>query len=293
MQEYLNENTLYATVAMYLEESSGLALVVEGAHDRLALKHHCSPELLLIEGIGGKMQVLDTARLAIQRSLQRAKFLVDRDFDAFGLQNQQLPSNVLISDTHDLFTDVLLGDKDILPRVVEVHANSSERRPNAIALNSSQVDTLIKYAGQLACDLASVRIVDKRRGLSLDFKRFSFGGLDENQLNAEAIGKEVLKRSQYHNANADQVVQDIIETREEIESLPIPCFGDHDFLGALAKSLKLHGTAISSENLRKGLILAMTCKSISGTDWFQEVQDWSALNGKSGFKCEIGRAAAA
>lgn len=293
MQEFLNEHTLYATVEMYLRENSGLALVVEGAHDHLALKAHCSPDLTLIEGTGGKPQVLKAAKLAVRRSLERARFLVDQDFDAFGSQNHHHPSNVSVSDTHDFFTDVILGDPDILPRVVEVHTNSFKRGPNAISVSSAQVDVLIKKAASLASDLAAVRIVNGRLDLSLDFKRFSFGSLNDSKLNIESIGREVLLRSQYRLPNGEQVLNEIYKTRAQIKGLSQPCYGDHDFLDALARLLKMHDIAVSSANLRNGLILAMTCKSICMSDWFQEVQQWSANNGRQGFNCDFEKVLAA
>src|SRR5699024_2336456 len=235
MQEYLNGDTLYATVAMTLSEISGLALVVEGAHDHLTLDDHCSSELQLIEGVGGKMNVLRAAVLANERSLRRARFLVDRDFDSFGSGGAVYGENVHVSDTHDLFTDAILNDTNLLPRIIKVHTSSLDRRPTSTTKDPELVETLSQKAQSLASDLAAVRVVDKRRGLSLDFKRFSFGSLDENEFNEIDIGRIVLERSQYSGGVVDGILQDIQETRREISMLPRPCYGDHDYLNALAR----------------------------------------------------------
>lgn len=293
MQEYLNENTLFATVAMTLSEISGLALVVEGAHDHLTLDEHCSSDLHLIAGVGGKMNILRAAALASERSLGRARFLVDRDFDSFENESILYGENVHVSDSHDLFTDAILNDTNLVPKIVKVHTNALDGRLTCTAKNPAMVETLIRKAKSLASDLASVHVVDKRRGLSLDFKRFSFWGLDEDEFNEIAIGKIVLERSKYSEGDVDEILQDFQATRSEIEMLPRPCFGDHDFLNALSRVLKLHNVSIKSVNLHKGLILAITCRSFNSTSWFREIQEWCALKGKQGFNCDIGEAIAA
>lgn len=52
MQEHLNENTLFNTVAMLLKDVYDRVLVVEGPDDHLLLKRHVPASLTIQECLG-------------------------------------------------------------------------------------------------------------------------------------------------------------------------------------------------------------------------------------------------
>ena len=292
MQEYLNENTLYATLAMYLSESDSLLLVVEGPDDHLMLKNHCSPELRLIAGTGGRGQVLRTAELALKRNLRRVRFLVDRDYDHFTETACINLENVFVSEEHDCFLDVSTSEPALLTRVIEVHTASARRRPG-MGGSIPDPEQIRADSIALAAHLVAVRVVDARRNLSLDFKKFSFGGLNVSQFDVSAIAEIILTRSEYSGDDAEEIIKEAIQTHAEVTALPQVPVGDHDLFSAVARILKRFKVAVSDDVLQRGFILAVSCSALSRTRWFRSIQDWCASESRVGFTCQSDTALAA
>lgn len=285
MQEHLNANTLFATVAMYLGENKDLVLVVEGDDDHLTLKDHCGPDLRLIPGTGGKTQVLRTAELAIERGLDRARFLVDKDYDSFAEEPEGKLENVFYSKHHDCFMDLVVYDNSLVAKLIDVHTASARRRPGA-SHPIPNVENFYQEATDLASHLAAVRIVDRRMRLELDFKKFSFGGLKVRDFGARAVAEIMLSRSHNIKNELSEILDAVEATRQEIAQLEHPPFGDHDFFSALARVLRRHKIAVSDQELHRGFVLVVRCASIAETPWFREIQDWCASSDKSGFDCK-------
>lgn len=283
MQEFLNENTLFATLAMFSPDSQHMVLVVEGDDDHLTLKSHCSEDLILIPGIGGKPQVLKAAALAQQEGLRRVRFLVDSDYDMFLDDLQRELDNVLYSETHDCFTDIIYGNELILPRLVEVHAASARRRPESESVPTCEM--LCDEAITLATKLAAVRIVDARESLCLNFKGFSFYELNVSDPDLQTIAQKILTRSTLKLDEPQEFFDEVERTYAEIANHEKKPFGDHDLLAAVARTLKRHQITVSDRELRRGLILSVSCDAILRTRWFHEIQDWCAASLQTGFSC--------
>ncbi len=287
MKEHLNENTLYATVAMLVSDGKPLILVVEGPDDHLMLKDHCSDDLFLLEGTGGREQILRTAALARQRHLERVRFLVDRDYDDYGESGWLGQSNVFVSRGHDCFLDIVIADPRLLHKVVEVHSASATRRPSASGSRAMPApESVVVDAIELALNLAAVRIVAARRGLNLTFASFAFGPLKASEFNARSIANTVLVRSAYCDDH-EVILDESAEVHEEISSLPVPPIGDHDLFAALARILSTYDVKISDKTLQRTFIAiaAMTCDAVMKTSWYEEIKDWSSSHGYMGLDC--------
>lgn len=284
MKEYLNENTLYNTLAMYLAEGNGLLLVVEGPYDHLMLKEHCSPDMMMIPGTGGKGQLLRTAELSAKRDLKGVRFLVDRDYDDFNELESIDLDNVFISEGHDCFIDVLTSDPALLNRVIDVETASARRRPELgdAVPNPSEIQT---EAIALASHLAALRIVDARRNLNLNFKKFSFGALKIEEFDVEIITEMVLVRSGYIGLDSIEIIKEAVQAYLEVWNLPRVLIGDHDLFSALSRILKKFEVRVAADTLHKGVILAVSCTALRGTGWFQKIQEWCAHNDRVGFAC--------
>lgn len=285
MREYLNEDTLFATIAMYLSESDALVLVVEGDDDHLTLKDHCSPDLRLIPGTGGKLQILKTAELARKRALPRVRFLVDRDYDSYSDEPVEFLENVFVSETHDFFVDIITSDTNLLSRLIDVHTASARRRPTKGARIPAS-EKIRQDAFALASLLAATRIVDRRRRLCLDFKRFSFANLKANEADPRTVAEKVLSRTLHEEDSVPEILEEVERTHEEIQLLPQPPIGDHDFFAALASVLKRFNITVRRDELQRGFILSITCNSLAGTRWFHDIQKWCAAVDRTGFNCE-------
>ena len=172
MKEFLNEDTLFNTIAMCLADCDSLILVVEGPDDLLLVRPHCTHEVMVIPSTGGRQQALQSARLAARRGLRGVRFLIDRDYEDFRDPSEQIPGNVVISTSHDCFIDLLASNPGLLQRIIEVETDSARRRPNVTGIPGSQ--ELRDAAILLASYLAAVRIVDAKRNLGLNFQKFSF-----------------------------------------------------------------------------------------------------------------------
>ncbi|MBB5748037.1 DUF4435 domain-containing protein [Micrococcus sp. TA1] len=282
MREYLNENTLFNTVAMTLGVSSQLLLIVEGPDDHLLLKRFTTSHLRLLAATGGREQVLGAARLAQSRGLKRSGYLVDRDYDDFTGETSTQLDNVFVSDHHDCFVDLLAVDPKLLKWVIDVHTASARRR-GGNARPVPDVEVIEAEAFTLASFLSAVRIVDAMRSLNLDFKRFSFGGLKVNEFDVSKIAHIVLSRSRYSAEDYELIVSEATRMHAHISGLPHLPVGDHDLFEALAKVLSRYGVKVSDDNLQRGYILAATYNTVSGTGWFREIQMWCGEFGKRGF----------
>lgn len=292
MKEYLNENTLYNTLAMYLAETNSLILVVEGPDDHLMLKEHASSDLVLMAGTGGRGQALRAAELSVKRGLKNVRFLVDRDYDDFRDVETIELENVFVSDGHDCFIDVLANDPGLLNRVIDVETASARRRPGASSTIPSPSE-IQSEAIALASHLVAVRVLDARRSLGLNFRKFSFGELKIRNTNVQIVTKMVLVRSGYDESNSTQIISEAADVHLEVCGLPVLPVGDHDLFSALARVLKHFKVSVSSDALQRGVILAVSCTALSHTGWFRQVQDWCAHNGRVGFDCMSGNALAA
>ncbi|WP_182170774.1 hypothetical protein [Flaviflexus equikiangi] len=285
MKEYLNENTLFNTVAMFLDESEDLLLVLEGPDDHLLLREFCTPQLNLMTATGGRSQVLSTAKLASDRGLFRARFLVDQDYDRFSGSTLTNLKNVFISDHHDCFLDLIHTDSSLLRRVIDVHCDSTRRRDD-LAVTIPEPEIIEQEAFGLASMLAASRIVDARRELCLDFKRFRFGSLLVDEFDVGKIAEIVLTRSQYENDDRAEFVTDAISTHSEVVQMQHSPVGDHDLFSALARVMKQYNVHVSDDILQRSYILKVTCLALSKTGWYQRIQQWCESHGRTGFTCE-------
>lgn len=285
MREYLNENTLFNTVAMFLEESQGLLLVVEGPDDHLLLRGSCTPQLQLLTATGGRHQVLSTAQLALDRGIRRARFLVDQDYDRYNGSAETHLDNVLVSDHHDCFIDLMCADRSLLHRVIEVHCDPVRRRPDE-TVDTPDPAHIEGEAFRLASKLAAIRIVDARRRLLLDFKRFKFGGLPVDDFEVSRIAEIVLTRSQYVHDDRADVIADAVSTHAEIAGMQHSPVGDHDLFAALARVMQQYDVHERDASLQRSFILAVGCNSLMQTSWCKEIQQWCKSYGESGFTCD-------
>lgn len=293
MREHLNENTLFATIAMYIKESSSLLLVVEGDDDHLALKEHCSDDLHLMAAVGGREQVLRTATLASDRELKGVRFLVDRDYDTFTGSTVTKLDNVWVSTRHDIFMDLVTNDPAILRRVIEVHTAPARRRQDVPRPRVPEPGAIEAEAMALAALLAAVRIVNAQRRLDLDFKRFSFFNLKVSEFDVGVIAEMLIIRSGYDtDGHADVIAQSVTVHAEIAKHQDLPV-GDHDLFAALARVLKRFDVSISDHVLQRSFIVGISCTALMAADWFAKVQAWCAMNSRTGFSCESGGAVAA
>lgn len=285
MREFLNENTLFATIAMYVQESGSLLLVVEGDDDHLVLKTHVSTDLDLLPGTGGRGQVLRAANLAVRRGLKGVLFLVDRDYDDYTGSTATALENVLVSTHHDLFTDLEACDPELMNRVIDLHTAPARRRPGAQPPDIPEPMQIRDDAFGLAAHLAAVRVVDAEKGLNLDFKRFSFGSLREDEFNVRSIATTLLDRCRHVDTGGVDVMAEAVEARSRIPQDAVPV-GDHDLFAALSRVLKNFNIFDTADSLQRTFIAAVSCFAISSTAWFHEIQAWSARNNRNGFTCE-------
>lgn len=285
MRELLNENTLFATVALYSQDSSSLLLVVEGPHDKLALKDHCAPDLEIMVSPGGREVMLRAAGLASDRNIKGVRFLVDSDYDIFRRNASSKQTNVFYTENHDVFMDIFANDRMLLRRVIDVHYDVVQRRGQreATILQPKDIEESAIY---LAACLASVRIAAARIDLPLDFKCFSFGNLKDSEFNVEAMARIVLNRNRCTGDQAELVIEQSIEIMREILLKAVNFIGDHDLFFAVSKILSKQKVSVNAKLLQKSFILSIRCISLNTISWYKEIETWCRLNGRSAFNCQ-------
>jgi hypothetical protein len=286
VKEWLNENTLFNTVAMFASETSSLVLVVEGDDDYFVLSRHSSSNLAVLAGVGGRENVLRAAGLARERDLgQQVRFLVDKDYDDF-LEGDGLNfPNVFVSQAHDFFMDLLIAEESIAHLVIDAHARTQRRGAQKKKRRPAPgADLILRDAMGLAVLLSAVRITNERCGLGLEFDRFAFGSLKESEFTVEAIADIVMTRSSFVGDRA-AVQKQSTEVLEEIEVRAHTVVGDHDLFKALARVLKRFEVSVSHENLMNSFLAGVSCVVLAATHCFELIQSWCAENGRVAFDC--------
>lgn len=284
MREYLSAETLFNTVAMVIKESSALLLVAEGDDDHFVLKRHVSEDLSVIAGIGGREHVLRAAAIARRRNLRGVKFLVDRDIDDY-CGKDSAADNVVVSDRHDIMTDLLFSS-GMTHRVVEIHirAVSRQSKPGTVLLPTTE--EIVDSAIELATLVAATRIASARDALSLDFARFSFGALSENQFTLGAVTDILLERNQREDV-ATAFSEASASALEELKLSRESVVGDHDLFRALARVLKVHGVHVADRSLFNSFLAGVNCAVLLTTNWLTEIESWCNSNSRRGFTCYL------
>ncbi len=281
MKEFLNENTLFSTILM-LNESNLPLLVVEGEYDQLLLKKHCTENLKILSGTGGKKQVLCTASLAREKNFKNVHFLVDRDYDNFSSECSYFSYyNVHYSDSHDIFMDLITNDWKNFQYLLEVVAKRDNENLNDF--ESSNLDDIKNEAISLAACLAVVRILNAKFDLGFNFKRFSFYKFDTKaNFDINTIEK-ILKY--FENENLDNLIIDSRKIYDEVIESVEHVIGDHDLFEAIARGFKLSKISIKANYIQKTFIFGVSCLSIVNTTWYSEIQSWCKKYDCEGFNC--------
>lgn len=272
---------------LLVSDAHSLCLVVEGPDDELLIKDHCSDDLVVIAATGGREQVLRTAAISTSRGFGRVKFLVDKDFDDFFGAAERPINNVVESDTHDCFMDVVYHEPRILYRVVEVEAAPVSRKMRASnAPAVPEAGTMLREAAEVSLMLSSLRIISGRRELGLDFKKFPFGRVPF--YGVSQIAEVLFQRSRYSGRDRVEIVEEAERLYRELRSEPMSIIGDHDYFAALAAVMRKYGASIKDSQLQRSFLAAtlFACPGLNKTGWFGEVQSWAANYGLRGFTCD-------
>lgn len=276
MQEHLNENTLFNTVAMLLKDVYDRVLVVEGPDDHLLLKRHVPASLTIQEATSGRPQVLGAARIAKRLEADGAIFLIDRDYDDFIDSQESRLDNVLVSDFHDCFVDLMFADDTLLSHVIDVLTKSERRGDNRRPIPHSSI--LEEQSISIATAIAANRIVSLRRELSLDFKKLGIGNLKLEDCNPVSIAKILIQRSDYFGGDEEDIFQAVQSAHDEISVLHKPPVGDHDLFAAVSRVLRFYGVSVGVKQVQDSYLLAADGSSLQKTSWFPRLVEWSGFD---------------
>ncbi|ALU73202.1 hypothetical protein H351_06905 [Rhodococcus erythropolis R138] len=283
MRESLNHHTLFNTITLVRPEIESLILVTEGEDDHFVIKNHSNEKLYIIQG-NGKGKSLGAATLAEEESISGVTFLVDSDYDQFLFPGKIYPSNVLVSNTHDIFMDIALKSTRLLDSLIQTKVRSTVRRTgNPIATHAVMNQSL-----SLAAAVAPLRIVNERYELDLKLSDFPFGEIPPISPSIERIASIALARS--NTSTPESELSRMI--REEKSTIGVGVeylVGDHDFFRALARVLvKVYDVkTVTAASLFDSFITALNrdCAAIMETDWYSNIANLSKLHGHAAFSC--------
>ncbi|WP_143180877.1 hypothetical protein [Buchananella hordeovulneris] len=276
MKDHLDEHTLFNTVAMQCKATGKMALVVEGKTDYLLLYRPFGGHILLKHATGGKTQVLQAAKLALDRNFDSIRFLVDRDYDNYR-EAKSYGSNVLVSVSHDCVIDVVARARDDLHHVICVRVARVSPR---FSDESCVPEDIAREAYDLCARFSATRIVAARRSLDLRLSEFKFGGLKKCQLSPEEIANQALVRSRYQGDDRERIVQESLKEYERIRISPLLEIGDHDFFDALAYVLNERcRVKVKGDDLQYDVLGAISSKAVFETQWCKEIMAWLKRSG--------------
>lgn len=284
MKEALNANTFFNTVAMVRGEVDSLILVVEGEDDYFVVKKHKSDDVYLMLSTGGRPALLEAAEQAERASLKGLKFLADGDFDWWLYPARIYPSNVVISNSHDLFMDLMTIGVEELEWAIETNFRRASRRlPTSVSPADLRMAAL-----SLAAKISPVRVVNERKDMGLNLKDFPFGKFKTLDPTREEIAELVKSRSDTP-LDAQQLAAEIAGETSLTDEEPARIVGDHDFFGSLSKVMHKYGAkGVGSDALCSSFISALNCRVIMRTSWFSSLTDWASSHGRLAFRCPCG-----
>jgi hypothetical protein len=281
MREALNVNTVFNSIAMVRGEITKLLLVVEGEDDYFVLKKHESSDLRVLPGSGGRVNVIEAAALVERYAMKGIKFLADFDYDRFVHPSRSYPADLLLSNHHDVFMDMIIDGPSLVEHVIEIHTRSNERSTKT-PISAADVRA---EAMELAARIAPLRIVNERHDLRLNLEKFPFGSLRTIEPDAGEFARLAISRSNTNLTEAELVTQIQGETSHLIAEQNI-LVGDHDFFRAIARVLKKHGVSASDKSLFDTFLGTITCLQILQTEWYRQIAEWGDLNRRTTFTCQ-------
>jgi hypothetical protein len=282
VKELLNENTLFATIAMLVQESMQLLLVVEGDDDSFALNRHRHDDLMIIPAVGGRQNILRAAQISLDRGFRDIRFLVDRDYSDPTVLD--LPKNVFVTEHHDLFMDLIVSAPNVLDTVIEAHVRGRRRSPDVPKLPSAGEIRDRAYA--LAGCVAAVRIVNEFDSLGLKLERFPIGALPTASGEVEPVVDLAIRRSSFSGVR-DDLVQEVSRTYQAVLPAVNTQVGDHDLFSAIARVLRAEGVTIGADVLVASFLAAVSCVSLQATTWFAQIRAWCSGHGREAFTCPL------
>lgn len=280
MRSVLNANTVFATVILARQASHQLIVVVEGEDDHFIIKDHInSREVMLISGSGGKQNVLDAAAIADVQGVRGVRFLIDADYDRFVHPALRYPPNAISSKHHDAVMDIVIDGTVLLDRVIDSHSRAGRR--NGAAFTTKIVR---EQAIGLASTMASLRIVNERKGHGLRLHGFPFSNLitlppSNADLASIAVGRS--SRAVTQAALEADLSEEISQVGVHVNFL----VGDHDLFKALSRVLKDVGVIAGADALWSSFLAGILCAHLGATDWYAELSAWAETNGRSMFAC--------
>lgn len=280
MRSALNSTTLFGTVLMARQASASLILIVEGQDDYSLLKHHVNErDVLLIAGSGGKVKLIEAAKIAMQRFIHGVRFLIDADYDRFTQPTASYPPNVIPSTGHDVVMDVVRSGENLLDRVIDAHSRSAVR--GGSVFTSLEVR---EAALDLAASIAPLRILSELRGYGLNLQSFPFGKLSSVPATDHEIASLSIERSGTA-LTVDELVDGMRAEERHLGTVRDALVGDHDYFRALARVLRTHGVSAGHAVLWTSFLAGTLCAHLAATEWFRALSSWGEANSREVFKC--------
>lgn len=139
---------------------SRLSVIVEGRHDKLTLERFFDNKFCSFEQFNGKESVELAIQMVNAEDSSRAIAIIDQDLDF--LSSKSYPSNVFLTDGHDL--DIQLFFSDAFYRVAREYFSEEETSTKA------KLNDIRKTIVSFARPLAYMRVVSMEKGYNFAFK---------------------------------------------------------------------------------------------------------------------------
>lgn len=139
---------------------SRLSVIVEGRHDKLTLERFFDDKYCSFEQFNGKEKAEMAIQLVNAVDPTRAIAILDHDLDF--LDSKSYPSNVFLTDGHDL--DIQLFFSDAFYRVAREYFSEEETS------TKTKLNNIRKTIVTFARPLAYMRVVSKEKGYDFAFK---------------------------------------------------------------------------------------------------------------------------
>ena len=270
----ITAETEYST--LLLLSQTGPVIMVEGADDRLIFEHITAPKVKIVASSGGKSRVLNVARMAEDQGLDRAHFLIDSDYDSYKQKIVDYPSNVISSEHHDCFIDLIADD--LFPLQTTIHSKllRAKKRPNhSFATNDYSTDIqVLAEAIRIASALAAVRIVSTHFSLKLNLQTYNIFELSPKTITAHHAYKHLCPNNTLPPQTERQHFQVIEDTLNDFKSSTFPRIGDHDLLKAIIRLLNINLIQANEEELRCATLSQISPAKFRKVRWFQDLLKW-------------------
>ncbi len=259
-----------------------LFLLVEGDDEDSILHGHLLRDHVSVLILGGKPNVLATARLLESQPVKGVYALIDRDLDDLTGASANYPKGLVATSGYDLVSDIVEVRPDLFERALRVHGKDAFD-----AVEAAAGVKLFDLCKDLCLKLAALRLVNNEEQLGLNLRDFPFSKLINSNLSVKDYSDFIMEADARSKVSVDiSSVEARVRSAASRIGENMRFCGGHDLVGAASALLRMGGaSSVGSSGLAASLFTATDCETIKRLPVKDSIQAWASKFSRDAFDC--------